>query len=94
MHPLRQFRRGLGITQDVMAREAGVSVAAISAYETGMRSPRLGAIRALVAATELFRPGCGLTAGQILGLEPYEFVGGGGDRAENRDRTDDQEAAA
>ena len=47
--PMRQIRREKDVTQRVLARALGVSVAAVSDWERGRREPGVGAARQIAA---------------------------------------------
>jgi transcriptional regulator with XRE-family HTH domain len=62
---LARVRRGAGLSQDELARRAGTSRTAVSAYEHGRKSPALDTVDRLVSA-----------AGYELDARPrVEFVG-------------------
>ena len=48
---LREARRRAGLTQHELARRAGTTQSAISAYETGASSPSVATLQRLLAAT-------------------------------------------
>lgn len=48
---LRDARQQAGLSQNELARRAGVAQSVISAYESGRREPALGTLSRLVAAT-------------------------------------------
>ena len=67
---LARIRRGAGLSQDELARRAGTSRTAVSAYEHGRKSPALDTVDRLVSA-----------AGYELDARPrVEFVGVAGAR--------------
>jgi transcriptional regulator with XRE-family HTH domain len=67
---LARVRRGAGLSQDELARRAGTSRTAVSAYEHGRKSPALDTVDRLVSA-----------AGYELHARPrVEFVGIAGAR--------------
>jgi transcriptional regulator with XRE-family HTH domain len=47
---LRSWRKRLGLSQDAVAEEAGISSSALRAYERGTRNPSERALRAIVSA--------------------------------------------
>ena len=49
-HLIRTARRKAGLTQAVLAARAGTSQAAVSAYESGRRSPSVDTLSRLLAA--------------------------------------------
>ena len=49
-HLIRIARRQAGLTQQVLAKRAGTSQAAVSAYESGRRSPSVDTLCRLLAA--------------------------------------------
>ncbi|MFV9671821.1 MAG: helix-turn-helix domain-containing protein [Acidimicrobiia bacterium] len=49
-HLIRMARRKAGLTQAVLAERAGTSQAAVSAYESGRRSPSVDTLSRLLAA--------------------------------------------
>lgn len=52
-HLVRMARRQAGLTQTELANRAGTSQAAVSAYESGRRSPSVDTLVRIVAATGL-----------------------------------------
>ena len=52
-HLIRMARRQAGLTQMELAERAGTSQAAISAYESGRRSPSVDTLVRILAATGL-----------------------------------------
>ena len=50
-HPLRRYRKNLGLSLETLADVAGVDKATISRIENGKQEPSLGLIRRLTAAT-------------------------------------------
>lgn len=52
-HLIRMARRQAGLTQTELADRAGTSQAAISAYESGRRSPSVDTLVRILAATGL-----------------------------------------
>ena len=66
---LRQAREDAGLTQGQLARRAGTSQAAISAYESGARSPAVSTLERLLAA-------CGMRARLELERRPGTQAGG------------------
>jgi len=83
-HSIKRWRQAHGLTQTELAQRSGVGVSTLCKVETGTRNGmRLSALAALVQATESLRPGHGLTAGQILGTEPYPSNGGNGGVAQS-----------
>ena len=49
-HLIRMARRKAGLTQTILAERAGTSQAAVSAYESGRRSPSVDTLSRLLAA--------------------------------------------
>lgn len=49
-HLLREARRAAGLTQNDVARRAGVTQSVVSAYESGRREPALPTLRRLIEA--------------------------------------------
>ena len=61
MNAVYELRHEAGLTQELLARLAGVDRSMISRYETGRRSPRLDTLELLAGAVDLevvvsFRP--------------------------------------
>ncbi|MGC1511864.1 MAG: helix-turn-helix transcriptional regulator [Acidimicrobiales bacterium] len=52
-HLIRMARRQVGLTQTELAERAGTSQAAVSAYESGRRSPSVDTLVRILAATGL-----------------------------------------
>lgn len=52
-HLIRMARRQAGLTQTELAERAGTSQAAVSAYESGRRSPSVDTLVRILAATGL-----------------------------------------
>lgn len=50
MNPIRDLRQQVGMTQDELARAAGISQPAIAAYEAGRKSPTLRTLERIAAA--------------------------------------------
>lgn len=72
-HPIARWRAlSPPISRTRLAREVGISQPALLEIERGTTNPSADTIRQLVTATEALRPGRGLTAGQILGTEPFQ----------------------
>lgn len=71
-HPVARWRAvHPRISRTRLAREIEISQPALLVIENGGGMSE-STIRALVAATGRLRPGHGLTAGQILGVEAYD----------------------
>lgn len=60
---IRAIRRDLGLTQRALAARAGLTPAAVSQYEKGLRSPSCSALGPLAIAL-------GITVDKLLGLRP------------------------
>ena len=92
IHPIRKWRDATATKAVDLAAEVGIAPASLSYIESGRNGCRLSTLRALVEATEKLRPGHGLTAGQILGSEPYEPqdspAGGNGGNGGSPEQTD------
>ncbi len=52
-HPIRSYRDRIGITQDDLGDQVGVSGAAISRWEQGLREPRGRRLKKLCEVTGL-----------------------------------------
>ena len=53
MNVVFELRQRAGLTQELLARQAGVDRSMISRYETGRRSPRLDTLERLAEAVDL-----------------------------------------
>ena len=53
MNVVFELRQRAGLTQELLARQAGVDRSMISRYETGRRSPRLDTLQRLAEAVDL-----------------------------------------